>query len=190
MTKINCEIFNDLLPLVIDNVASKESEKAVLNHIDECTDCKEIYDSMKKEMINDDLEEIEINDKKVLFNIKKKLYMITILVLITGSFIAISLMDSINMFYNILILPTLGLISYLVFFESSYKVAIGVFITSYIWQFIKIFMEMEKPRELYILFLYPTYLSFLFYILFMIGIIIGVLFKFGLSKEEEYEIEN
>ena len=38
--KIKCEVINDLLPLYVDDVLSKESRELVEEHICECGNCK------------------------------------------------------------------------------------------------------------------------------------------------------
>ena len=40
MDQIPCEIIRDLIPLVADHAASKESEKLVQEHIAECGSCR------------------------------------------------------------------------------------------------------------------------------------------------------
>ena len=44
---MNCNIIKDLMPLYIDQCCSKESEKAVTEHLTECKDCKALYEDMK-----------------------------------------------------------------------------------------------------------------------------------------------
>lgn len=58
---MDCNRFNDLISLYIDNELSKEEEKIFLNHLDNCNNCKEKYEQMK--MISDylkDSEEVEL----------------------------------------------------------------------------------------------------------------------------------
>ena len=44
---MNCNIVKDLIPLYIDGCCSKESEKAVEEHIRDCDDCKRLLEDMK-----------------------------------------------------------------------------------------------------------------------------------------------
>lgn len=44
---MNCDIVKDLIPLYIDGCCSKESEKAVQEHIRDCDDCKKLFEDMK-----------------------------------------------------------------------------------------------------------------------------------------------
>ena len=41
-----CDMIQDLLPLYLDGVCSKESKKAVEHHLSECHNCKEFYTAM------------------------------------------------------------------------------------------------------------------------------------------------
>ena len=45
----NCNIIRDLMPLVIDEVASEDSTHSVHTHIDHCESCRTYFDGMKKE---------------------------------------------------------------------------------------------------------------------------------------------
>lgn len=48
--KNKCNVAKDLMPLVIDGVASEESQQYVDEHIAECTECAIAYGSMKVEL--------------------------------------------------------------------------------------------------------------------------------------------
>lgn len=53
-----CELIKDIIPLYCDRIASKESQKAVEEHLMSCTECKQYYESMCSA---DKLEEVVIN---------------------------------------------------------------------------------------------------------------------------------
>ncbi len=44
---MNCDIVKDLIPLYIDGCCSKESEKAVEEHMRDCDDCKKLWEDMQ-----------------------------------------------------------------------------------------------------------------------------------------------
>lgn len=46
MDKLTCDIVHDLIPLVLDDVASADSKAGVENHIEGCATCKAYYDGM------------------------------------------------------------------------------------------------------------------------------------------------
>ena len=60
--KNECNVAKDLMPLVIDGVASEESQQYVGDHVAECTDCAMIYGAMKVELprINAEKERAEM----------------------------------------------------------------------------------------------------------------------------------
>ena len=45
--KMDCNVTRDLIPLMIDGVASAESMRLVQQHLDECAPCAEYYNGMK-----------------------------------------------------------------------------------------------------------------------------------------------
>lgn len=50
MDKGNCEIVRDLMPLVIDQVASPAATEMVEKHIAECAECREVMAQMRTEL--------------------------------------------------------------------------------------------------------------------------------------------
>ena len=48
MSKLKCSIVEDLMPLYIEDLLSEETKKERELHLDECEDCKEVYDELKK----------------------------------------------------------------------------------------------------------------------------------------------
>lgn len=67
MRKMNCETVRDLIPICIDEIASKESARAVREHIRKCRACKKYYNSYK---INKD--EPIVNKKEYLSSLEEK----------------------------------------------------------------------------------------------------------------------
>lgn len=48
--KRNCKIVQDLLPNYIEHLTNEETNKYIEEHLSECTDCKKIFENMKKEL--------------------------------------------------------------------------------------------------------------------------------------------
>ncbi len=48
MSKINCSLIKDLLPLYIDDLCSKETTEIVGNHLEICEECNKEYETLKK----------------------------------------------------------------------------------------------------------------------------------------------
>ena len=49
MSKINCSLIKDLLPLYIDDLCSKETTEIVGNHLEICEECNKEYEALKTE---------------------------------------------------------------------------------------------------------------------------------------------
>ena len=58
----NCNVARDLMPLVIDGVASEESQKVVVDHVWKCEKCAAIYKDMQAEMQPGKLDESDYLD--------------------------------------------------------------------------------------------------------------------------------
>lgn len=74
--KYKCEVVRDLLPLYIDGVSSKESNKIMEEHLKECNECKEYYNDLKNGDFIEDLkmeQSEKQNPKKTMKSIKHKI---------------------------------------------------------------------------------------------------------------------
>lgn len=69
MSKITCEIVQDLMPLYIDNVLSEESKKAVKEHISTCEKCQATLEDMDTNI--DRLSELKDKDVTLFKKLKK-----------------------------------------------------------------------------------------------------------------------
>lgn len=69
MSKINCEMCQDLMVLYIDDICSESSSKAVEEHIKGCSKCRKALDEMKKNINEDNILEID-TEKNSEFKIK------------------------------------------------------------------------------------------------------------------------
>ena len=71
----DCEIIQDLMPLVIDGVCSDKSREAVEDHVKECPVCAGIYGDLKKELIREkapEKKEKKEVDRSLMALLKKK----------------------------------------------------------------------------------------------------------------------
>ena len=64
-----CSLIQDLLPSFIDGITSKETNKIVTEHLQDCSECKNSYENMKKEL--NVTETFESNNKKKIKIFKK-----------------------------------------------------------------------------------------------------------------------
>lgn len=83
-----CDICRDLIPLVRDNLASENSRKFVLTHIESCDECRkedECYSAMAVDTID------EINDKKTVKKAKLYIWIGAVALLLLGLFLGIDI---------------------------------------------------------------------------------------------------
>ncbi|HBB29187.1 MAG TPA: hypothetical protein DC000_08070 [Clostridiales bacterium] len=178
MNKISCDVCMDLMPLVKDCVASEESIKLVEKHIKECECCRNEYDNVTA------IKNTDVNDKKIVRQIKRNLIFLLIGILLIGSILGIALSYSFGMFYNFILMPVLGGVGYLVLSKRWYYIPLWIFILSYIWLFISGFIEgMQYYTSPIFFIISPLFLSFIYTGLSIIGIIITRLLKFAFKKE-------
>ena len=66
MSKLECHVVQDLLPMYADGLVSEETKKDIEEHLAECTECSALLEEMKKEenIVNDtDVKEIDFLKK-------------------------------------------------------------------------------------------------------------------------------
>jgi hypothetical protein len=47
---INCRIIEDLLPLFIDGLVSSETNKAIEEHLEQCSECRRVHKILKEDI--------------------------------------------------------------------------------------------------------------------------------------------
>ncbi len=107
MSKISCDTCMDLMPLVTDCIASEDSRLLVEEHIKTCESCKNVFMSA-------DPSKVQMNDKIIVGKIKKQLSYFILVVILIGAVSGMMLTNSMNMFYNALIMPLIGGLGFLV----------------------------------------------------------------------------
>ena len=171
---MNCNVILDLLPLVKDGVASLESCNAVNDHIKTCESCRAECFSLET------IKEEPIQDEKIIFKIKRSIFMTQIFVLIAGAIVGVALTNSMGMFYNFVIMPIIGGISFITFKGKSYLVAIAVFLLSYVCHITSsITLGGFNWYALYS----GLFFSIIYTVLVGLGAVIAFLLKFSFRKE-------
>lgn len=120
MKEIKCEVIQDLITLYIDKLTSEESNKLIENHITTCTQCNEFLDNINDNEIIDknDIENSMPNkdeeiDLQLIKRIQKSKINFSVILIILTCAISAGLSDGPYLFTGIIILPTVGAISYL-----------------------------------------------------------------------------
>ncbi len=172
MNNISCDVCLDLIPLVKDGAASKDSITLVEDHIKSCEKCKSCYTCQP---------EYTINDKKNIKSIKKTIYFFSIVILIAGCLLGSALSNSINVFYNFMIMPSLGVLSYIILNKKSFIFPPCIFFLSYIWNMAESIISYKDFNLSYLT--SPLFYSIIYLVLSALGIIIAMLLKFAFRKE-------
>ena len=100
--KRDCQIVQDLLPNYIENLTNKETNKYIEEHLNECEECKKIFENMQKEIkINTnkrDTREIKyikkFNNRLKILKMILAIILIVFIVFIGSKFIIIKSMQS------------------------------------------------------------------------------------------------
>lgn len=117
---------------------------------------------------------------------KSYIYYVAISIIFLGAILGVALTDGMGMFYNILIMPTIGIIGYFTFSKKAYYLPLGLFVFIYIWLFIKLIVEGFFTYGSFLAaMLNPAYWALIYSGLCALGIIIGFLLKIAFRKEEE-----
>lgn len=180
MNKIACDVCLDLIPLVKDNVASEASKLLVQEHINTCKECKRLYDSF-------DNKEIVMDEKIVLNKMKKQIFITLLSIIFIASMVGLGLSESMGMFYNVLIMPGIGILGYFALKEKSYLVLVGLFFFSYIWLLVKYIGEGMMGQGFLSIITLPILWSMIYAGLCGLGILIGFLLNYAFGKENSYE---
>lgn len=121
----------------------------------------------------------------------KRMCFAGIITVVLGAILGLALTEGMGMFYNILIMPTIGAIGYFALEKKSYYVPITLFGFSYIWILVKYMFEGMFSNSFHISgLLLPAYWALIYSGLCALGIIIGFLLKIAFRKEGKYEEEN
>lgn len=180
MVEITCDICMDLMPLVKDQVASEDSHMAVNEHLKTCSSCSTLYQ-------NESVLVKKMDDHRVLEQIRKKIYLGALTVAVLGALVGLALTENAGIFYNILIMPTIGLIAYFALKKKWYYVPISLFMLTYVWLLITYTsqgMFSDDTTPILSAILLPANWALIYSGLAMLGVIIGLLLKIAFSKEE------
>lgn len=172
MNKISCDVCMDLMPLVVDDIASDYSTALVCEHIKTCEQCRSHY--AKKEIP-------AMEDAKVIGNIKKQVRNFLALVVILTTMFGASITGTSLVFYNIVLMPVIGGLSYTVLKKKTYLALIFIFVTVCTtnagWMFI-------DSDQFFVSLMGSIWYATLYVSASIIGVVVGWLLEFGFKKEK------
>ncbi len=179
MSKISCDMCMDLMPLVKDGIASNDSLQAVQEHLAECNNCSLLFD-------RDESIVSVMDDHIVVSKIKKQLTFITIAIMFAGTSFGLLISDSMNMFYNALILPAIGALGYVLLKKKAYLISVSFFLFSLGWIAIRGLIDgVLVSSDFYSLFLMAFWWSVIYVFFIGIGTVIAWLFSYAFRKEKK-----
>ncbi len=79
--KLKCEVVRDLLPNYIEGLTSAETNDAVFRHMEECNECKKLYEKLKADMA---VPKIDRKDLQRLFRAIRKAKLTQIILAVLG----------------------------------------------------------------------------------------------------------
>lgn len=168
--KIPCAVYNDLLPLVTEGLASDESRILVEEHQKTCPNCS----------LNQTNDIYQMNENNILKKIKLQIISLAFIPLIIGILFGVSLGISQAMFNNIWLMPLLGGVSAIIYRKKSLWLTLIVFITVSIFHALPIHYN-ESYQLVFIL--AGIQWGNIYAGLFLLGQVITGLFQFALKKE-------
>ncbi|MFI3116187.1 MAG: zf-HC2 domain-containing protein [Clostridia bacterium] len=172
MNKISCDVCMDLMPLVLDDIASEDSENLVHEHIKTCENCKKLY--TKTEIPT-------MEDAKVINNIKKQVRNLLALIVVLTTMFSASITGTSLVFYNVVLMPIVGGLSYAVLKKKTYLALLFIFITVCLTNTAWLFFE---SQEFIFSFMGSISYAGLYVFVALIGVIVAVLLEFGFKKEK------
>ena len=170
MNKITCDMCIDLMPLVHDGVASEDSRNAVLKHLQECHDCRALYEG-----------EIPAPSKTndLLHKLTRRAQVFSAMVMMFGIFYGLMLTAGNGIFMNVIIMPIIGGIGYYLFrWKGLYIVPSLLLVTHIITNYLGLGGEVLEPMGL---FMWTT----IYCGVALVGFVIAALLHFAFRKEDD-----
>lgn len=172
MNKISCDVCMDLMPLVIDGIASDDTIYAVTEHIKTCDNCKAFYN---KPTIP------EMDDVKVVSKLKKQVNNFMVLVVIITTMFGASITGTELVFYNIVLMPIVGGLSYTLLKDKFIFALLFIFVTVCSTNTAWVFIE---SNQFFLSLLGSIWYAGLYVTIAMIGVAVAWLLNFGFKKEK------
>ena len=73
MSKISCNVIQDIMPLYVDEIVSEDTKKLVEEHLKECEDCRKEMEKMRAKIILPNKKKINQAEKELFQKLKHRL---------------------------------------------------------------------------------------------------------------------
>ena len=170
MNKISCDICIDLMPLVQDGVASSDSRNAVVRHLQECPDCRALYEG-----------EIPTpsNTKEILSKVTRRAQVFSAMIMMFGIFYGLMLTAGNGIFMNVIIMPIIGGIGYYLFrWKALFIIPPLLLVTHFITNALGLGGEGLMPVEVVLW-------TAIYCGVALVGFVIAALLHFAFKKEDD-----
>lgn len=170
MNKISCDMCIDLMPLVQDGVASDDSRNAVLRHLQECPDCRALYEG-----------EIPAPSKshELLGKVQRRAQLFSAMVMMFGIFYGLMLTAGSELFLNVIIMPIIGGLGYYLFrWKGLYIVPSLLLVTHIVTNYLGLGSEVLEPMGLFMW-------TAIYCGVALVGFVIAALLHFVFKKEDD-----
>ena len=170
MNKITCDMCIDLMPLVQDGVASDDSRNAVLRHLQECPDCRALYEG-----------EIPAPSKshELLGKVQRRAQLFSAMVMMFGIFYGLMLTAGNGIFMNVIIMPIIGGIGYYLFrWKALFIIPPLLLVTHFITNALGLGGEGLMPVEVVLW-------TAIYCGVALVGFVIAALLHFAFKKEDD-----
>lgn len=178
--KNECSIVRDLLPLYAENMLSEDTAEFVEEHINGCAYCRSELETLRTAVPQALPTGEEIPLKPVLKKIKSRMQIFTAMIIIFGAVLGVGLTNHASIFYNIVIMPIIGVLGYVIMrWRALYNIPIILVLSSMLEMFFRFLNgESISVAECFGMLIYFIPCAFL-------GIIIAALYAFAFRKEDK-----
>lgn len=112
---IDCEVIQDLIPLVNDGAASEASVRLVREHCSQCSACNALTVDQTYNRT-----EAQTKDQQNLKTLKRSIYSAQLILAVIGILVGIWFSDSNNVLYNFYLMPLVGGLGYFALGRRSF----------------------------------------------------------------------
>ena len=178
--KLDCCIVRDLLPLYVENMVSDQTAEQIKQHLNECPECKNEYDSFGSTSRLDALEVPQPDAqpfKKIMRKMNRQMFALAYGLIIFFILWGFSLTGGENLMYNSVIMPIVGLFGYYVFkWKALFKMPILLLLINLLAYHLH-FAEIDFVS------VFPW--TAIYSIFVVVGVLIAFLLHFAFRKERK-----
>lgn len=109
---LSCKVYQDLIPLYVENLLSADSKALLQSHLTNCSDCKSHLETVKEDLSSTSLSMDSASKAVMIKKLHQQISLTQWAFLSCGIFLSILFALSDTLLQNIIFLPLMGLIGY------------------------------------------------------------------------------